>query len=259
MGKALAAWIMVAAVVAARPATRPREVVESAVKRVIVALQEANRGHAEADRAGRPYDLERQHTEIKRIAAGLFDFDEAARGTLSRHWSARTPEERTEFVRLFTQLLERSYLEKIDSYSGEEVVYLGDVIDGGHATVRSKVIDSGHRFGTLVDYRLYVKDGRWRVYDVRIDGVSFVSMYRSEFDDVIQSSSYQALVEMLRKRVDDVAARQRGIDLFPNAPLSRGGGCPPTPWPMSRGFTRDSRNAREMCQRDSYQVCVTSV
>jgi len=202
-------------VVVATPATRPREVVESAVKRAIVALQEANLGRADAERAGRLYDLERQHTEIKRIAAGLFDFDEATRGALSRHWSARTPEERAEFVRLFTQLLERTYIEKIDAYSGEQLVYLGDIIDGGHATVRSKVINRRRRFETSLDYRLYVKDGRWRVYDVRIDGVSFVATYRGEFDRVIQRSSYQALVEMLRKRVDDAADAERGESTSP--------------------------------------------
>lgn len=198
MGKALAAWLMVAGALAAP--TTPRAVVESAVTRVVTALQEANLDSPASEQSGRPY-VDRRRAEIKRIAADLFDFDEMARRTLSRNWAARTPEERAEFVRLFTGLLERTYVGKIESYSGENIVYVGEVVDGGYATVRSKVISTRRHSETPLDYRLYLKDSQWRVYDVLIDGVSFVSTYRSEFTRVIQVSSYQTLVDTLRQRV----------------------------------------------------------
>lgn len=215
MGKALAAWLMVAGVVAATPTT-PRTVVESAVTRVVSMLQEPNAKGGEPEPGGR-LNTERRRAEMRRIGADLFDFDEVARLALSRNWAARTPEERAEFVRLFTQLLERTYLAKIESYSGEKIVYLADSVDGIYATVRSKVISGARHTETPLDYRLYLKDGQWRVFDVRIDGVSFVSTYRSEFNRIIQSSSYEALVEMLRKRVDDAAA----------ADAARGGSASP--------------------------------
>jgi phospholipid transport system substrate-binding protein len=198
MGKALAAWLMVTGAVAA-PATGPRETVETAVVRVIAVLQQSEVStRAESDR----------RTEIKRIARGLFDFDEIARRALTRHWAGRTHEEQTEFVGLFTDLLERSYLNRIEAYAGERIIYTGEAIDGTYATVRSKVVTQ-RRSEVGLDYRMHLRDSRWQVYDVMIDGVSFVSTYRSQFDRVIQAESYGALVERLRKRNLDTAVVER--------------------------------------------------
>ena len=198
MGKAFAAWLMVAGVVAA-PATGPRETVETAVVRVVEVLQQPEAtGPAKSERAA----------EIKRIARELFDFDEIARRALSRHWAGRTPVQHTEFVGLFTDLLERSYMNRIEAYAGERIVYTGEAVDGTFATVRSKVITQ-RRTELGIDYRMHLRGSRWQVYDVLIDGVSFVSTYRSQFDRVIQAESYGALVERLRKRNLDTAGVDR--------------------------------------------------
>ncbi|TMA59039.1 MAG: ABC transporter substrate-binding protein [Deltaproteobacteria bacterium] len=198
MGKAFAAWLMVAGAVAA-PTTSPRETVESAVVHVIDVLQKT-------DTSGRvPSD---RRVEIKRIARELFDFDEVARRALSRHWAGRSREERTEFVGLFTDLLERSYLNRIEAYAGERILYTAEALDGTYATVRSKVL-AQRRSEILIDYKMHLRDSHWQVYDVLIDGVSFVSTYRSQFDRVIQAESYGALVERLRKRNLDTAVVDR--------------------------------------------------
>src|SRR3989442_7654599 len=105
MGRALAAWLLVGSALAAPPAT-PREVVESAVTRVVSELQDANLNARATEQAHRV--AVRRRAEITRVAADLFDFEEVARLTLPRYWAVRTPEERAEFVRLFTQLLQRS-------------------------------------------------------------------------------------------------------------------------------------------------------
>ncbi len=198
MGKAFAAWLMIAGAVAA-PTTGPRETVESAVVRVVGVLQKT-------DASGRvPND---RGVEIKRIARGLFDFDEVARRALSRHWAGRTHDEQTEFIGLFTDLLERSYMNRIEAYAGERILYTAEAVDGTYATVRSKVLTQ-RRSEILLDYKMHLRDSRWQVYDVLIDGVSFVSTYRSQFDRVIQAESYGALVERLRKRNLDTAVVDR--------------------------------------------------
>ena len=197
MGKALAAWLLVAGAMAATP-TNPKDVVQTAVTRVIAVLQQAEIDRSESDQGGR-LSGERHRTEIRRIASELFDFDDMARRTLSRHWLARSADEQAEFVGLFTALLERSYIGRIESYSGEKIVYLGETVDDGYAVVKSRVM-TRRRTETPVDYRLQLRDGRWRVYDVLIDGVSFVSTYRSEFNRIIQLSSYASLVDKMRKR-----------------------------------------------------------
>jgi phospholipid transport system substrate-binding protein len=204
MSKALAAWFLVAAAAAA-PAVAPRDVVQGAVARVIATLEDAKFSQpGEALTASGP-TADRVRSEIRRIATELFDFDEVARRALSRHWAGRTRAEQTEFIALFTDLLERSYVGKIESYSGEKIVYTGEVVDGTYATVRSRIV-TRRRTDTALDYRMHEIDGRWKVYDVLIDGVSFVSTYRSEFNRVIQSSSYDELVERLRKKRIDILA-----------------------------------------------------
>jgi phospholipid transport system substrate-binding protein len=198
MGKALAAWLMVASAMAATAAS-PREVVQAAVGRVITVLQE----DVDTGRLDRPR-MDARRAEIRRIAGEMFDFDEMARRTLTRHWNARTAEEQAEFVRLFTDLLERSYIARIEQWSGERITYPGETVDGHYATVRSKIVT--RRAEITVDYRLMMRDGRWRAYDVLLDGVSFVATFRSEFDRIIQRSSYAGLVDKLRKRAVDTTA-----------------------------------------------------
>src|SRR3989454_7619728 len=146
--------------------------------------------------------------EIKRIAGGLFVFDEIARRPLSRHWAGRTHDEQTEFIGLFTDLLERSYMNRIEAYAGERILYTAEAVDGTYATVRSKVLTQ-RRSEIPLDYRMHLRDSRWQAYEVLIDGVSFVSTYRSQFDRVIQAESYGALVERLRKRNLDTAVVDR--------------------------------------------------
>lgn len=191
MGKALAAWLMLAGALAA-PAQTPREAVQAAVARVIEVLHDSDRGIFDRD-------YPQRRAEIRRIANELFDFDEMARRALSRHWVQRSPAERAEFVGLFTDLLERSYIGKIEAYSGEKIFYVGEAIDGDYASVRSRVTTK-RREDTALDYRLHKRDGRWKVYDLLIDGVSFVSTYRSEFNRIIRLSSYSSLIEQMRKK-----------------------------------------------------------
>jgi len=205
MGKALAAWIMMAGAVAA-PAMGPRETVETAVIRVINLTQDIEPAAKPESAAPRPTTDKR--TEIRKIARDLFDFEEVTRRTLSRHWAARTQEERTEFVALFTELLERSYINRVEAYAGENITYIGEAIDANYATVRSKII-TDRRSELTLDYRMHLRDGRWRVYDLQVDGVSFVSTYRSQFDRIIQAESYTALLERMRKKSFEANVAER--------------------------------------------------
>ena len=202
MGKTLAAWIMVAGAVAA-PAMGPRETVESSVGRVITLLQDADA--VKTDSTRQPD----RRTEIRKLARELFDFEEVTRRTLSRHWAARSADERAEFVALFTELLERSYVNRVEAYAGENITYIGEAVDAGYATVRSKIL-TDRRSEIALDYRLHLRDGRWRVYDLQIDGVSFVSTYRSQFDRIIQAESYAALLERMRKKSVEATVAERG-------------------------------------------------
>jgi phospholipid transport system substrate-binding protein len=136
---------------------------------------------------------------VRNIAGEIFDVPETAKRALGPHWQARTPAEREEFVKLFADLLETGYISKIDRYEGEKISYVGESMDGDQATVRTKIAT---RQGSEVpvDYRMHQRDGRWLVYDVVIEGVSLVANYRTQFNKIIQSSSYQELVQKLKAR-----------------------------------------------------------
>lgn len=202
MGKALAAWLLVATAAAA-PAVGPRDVVQSAVARVIIALQ---RTDTETDASPtRRLGAEQRRGEIRRVATDLFDFDEISRRALSRYWTGRTAEEQAEFTRLFTDLLERAYIGRIEAYSGEKILYTSEVVDGPFATVRSRVL-TRRNTETPLEYRLHFKGGHWKVYDILIDNVSFVATYRSEFSRILQRESYATLLDRLRKQSVEGAA-----------------------------------------------------
>ena len=136
---------------------------------------------------------------LRRLAFEVFDFEELAKRCLARHWEARTPSERSESVQLLADLLERSYVGRLDAYGGERVVFLGDSIDGDLAVVKSRIVT---KQGTEipVDYRMLRRGDRWRVYDVTIEGVSLVASYRSQFDRILRTSSFQALVNQVKEK-----------------------------------------------------------
>jgi len=139
---------------------------------------------------------------VRKIATEIFDFTEITRRCLGTHWQARTPDERDEFTRLFTDLLERAYVGKLESYSGERIVYLGDAVADDTASVRTRLVT---KQGTEipVEYRMHRRDGRWLIYDVAIEGVSLVANYRAQFNKTIQTASYAGLVERLRAKQDE--------------------------------------------------------
>ena len=140
-----------------------------------------------------------RHAAVARIAEETFDLREMTRRTLGPHWQGLTEAERAEFVTLFGDLLDRAYFTRIAAYNGEKITVLGDSIDGDLATVRTRIVTQQ---GTEVpvDYRMLRRGDRWVVYDVSIEGVSLVANYRAQFNRIIQTSSYQALVDKLKAK-----------------------------------------------------------
>ena len=148
--------------------------------------------------------------KIWTVVSQIFDFREISQRCLGRHWQARTPAERDQFAALFGDLLENAYISKIEAYSGEKIQYPGDTIEGDLALVKTRIIT---KQGTEipVDYRMFLKDGRWAVYDVSIEGISLIGNYRTQFNAVIQRSGYPDLVAKLTaKRDERPGAREAG-------------------------------------------------
>jgi phospholipid transport system substrate-binding protein len=145
---------------------------------------------------------------VRQVANEIFDFSETARRSLARHWAARTPAEREEFVQLFTDLLERSYISKIELYGGEKIRFVGESVEPDGAVVRTRLVT---KQGTEIpiDYRMLSRGDKWLVYDVLIEGVSLISNYRTQFNKIITTSSYQELVKKMKVKQDEFIQEEK--------------------------------------------------
>jgi len=191
------------AVTAVGPAAAgvPTDQLRGAVDRVLKTLDDPSlKGEAK---------VAERRVAVRKIANEIFDFGEIAKRSMARHWQPLSEAQRTEFVGLFADLLERSYISKIETYGGEKIQYTAERIDGDYATVSTKIITKN---GTEVpvDYRMIKRADRWLVYDVSIEGVSLVSNYRTQFNKIIQTSSYNELVSKLKNKQDELMAEDKG-------------------------------------------------
>ncbi len=178
-------------------AAAPTEVARQVIDKALDILNDpANAG---------PSKKNYRHQMVKQIVDRHFDYREMAKRSLGSAWNNLNNAQRDEFVRLFAELLEASYADKIDRYAKRvRVDYTGESLDGEYAEVRTVVVRPNDRIP--LNYRLLNQSGTWMVYDVVIEGVSLVSNYRSQFSRIISESSYAELVKRLRTRVNE----QRG-------------------------------------------------
>ena len=189
LGLLLGPWL-----VSPARAGAPLEQLRAQIDRVLKILDDA-----EMKKDGRGKD---RRAAVRKIADDIFDFQETAKRSLGRHWTTRSAPERDEFVKLFSDLLERSYISKIELYGGEKIQYVADKIEGETAFVQSKLLTKGG--GEVpIEYRMLKKGERWLVYDVVIEGVSLVANYRTQFNKIIQTSSYAELVKKMKVKQDE--------------------------------------------------------
>jgi phospholipid transport system substrate-binding protein len=178
----------------------PTDQMKVQIDRVIKTLEDP-----ELKKEGRAKD---RRTAVRKIANDIFDFSETARRSLGRHWQGRTQAERDEFVQLFSDLLERSYITKIETYGGEKIQYLGDTIEGDQAKVQTKLVTKGSGGEIPIEYRMHKVGDRWLVYDVVIEGVSLVANYRTQFNKIIQTSSFQELMNKMKNKQHELMTGQ---------------------------------------------------
>lgn len=158
----------------------------------------------------KPERTDERVTRLRQIADLRFDYGEMAKRSLGGQWDKLEVRERHEFVGLFTEFLTATYVEKMHAYSGEEVTFLNERLEGDYAEVKSIMV--GRKTELPMDYRLMMKDGDWKAYDVQIDGISLVQNYRGQFAAILRSSSYEHLVQMLREKVAQYNVKTKSSD-----------------------------------------------
>jgi len=178
----------------------PTEQIKTTVEKALVVLKDPQ--------LKTPAKMSERRDQLRQILFARFDFTEMARRALGANWRRRTPQEQEEFVRLFTEVLERAYAGIIESYSDEKIFYTNERIDGSFADVGSKIVTSkGEEYS--INYKAHLVSNEWKVYDVVAENISLVNNYRSQFTRVIAHESYDELVRRLKNKADFDAPKKQ--------------------------------------------------
>jgi len=175
-------------------ANDPLEQVRATVQGIIGVMQ--NKDLQQADKK------DQRQAAIMKYVNQRFDFEEMSKLTLASKWRERTPEEKKNFQELFADLLKNSYLGRIEAYSGEKVQYEREIFDSDQRTraiVYTKVIKNNQEIP--INYMMLNKQGEWYVYDVKIEGVSLVRNYRTEFARIISEEKYAGLIKRMKEKI----------------------------------------------------------
>jgi len=172
-------------------AGEPTEQIRAAINQGVQILSSARLD----DRRQRAETIDR----LREVVYPLFDFEEMAKRSLGSHWRQLNPQQQKEFVTVFTDLLEKTYADKIDLYDGQKVVYSGETVEKDYAQVDTKIISKkGETYSA--NYKLRRVDGKWKIYDVVAENISLVNNYRSQFHRVIVNSSFEELMKKLKEK-----------------------------------------------------------
>jgi phospholipid transport system substrate-binding protein len=188
---------MLAAIPVAMAATEPLALVQQTADKMLTAIK-AERSVIEKDK-GRLYAL------VEEIVLPNFDFNRMAKMVLGKYWARASDDQRRRFVEEFRFLLVRTYATAMLEYTDQKIIYLpyrpqSDVTE---ALVQTEVEQDGG-FPVPIDYKLFMDDDHWRVYEVAIDGVGLVINYRSSFATEIRGKEgLDGLIKKLSTRNDE--------------------------------------------------------
>jgi phospholipid transport system substrate-binding protein len=171
-------------------ATTPLEQVKAAVDEVIEVLR-----HSELQGEAR-------RKVLSELIRSRFDFVIMSQRTLGRHWKKASAQEQAEFVRLFSDLLEASYIGRLDAYTDETVSYSSEKIEGNRAVVGTFV--HSNNTDIPIDYRMVKKGSDWFVYDVVVEDISLIKNYRSSYGEIVRKEGYAGLFERMRKKITEL-------------------------------------------------------
>ncbi len=193
MLKHLSVFFMLVATLLANTAIAeptPTENVRSSVEAVIALLKDDQ------------LDRETRRDRMREVIEKRFDFRAMSQRTLATNWKKASDAEKQKFTELFGELIQNSYVSKIESYTNETVEYPGEKQKGRKAVVDTLIITSSAEIP--VNYKVYLKDGSWQVYDVIIEGVSLISNYRSSYREIVKKDGFDGLLAKMEEKIREL-------------------------------------------------------
>jgi phospholipid transport system substrate-binding protein len=146
---------------------------------------------------GEEKKVERRAKIMEQVTSG-FDFREMSQRVIGKEWRELTPEKQDHFQKLFTKLLENAYIGKFESYSGQEIQFLGERLKDERAVVSTQIENNGQLIP--IDYVMVKKEAKWMVYDINIEGVSLVRNYMEQFKSILRRDKFDGLVKLLEEK-----------------------------------------------------------
>lgn len=173
-------------------ASSPTDDVRTSVDAILVILQNGE------------LDVQQKRADISKIINKRFDFRAMSQRTLATNWKKTSDEEKKQFTALFSQLIESSYVGKIEAYTNEKVEYPGEKVKGKKAVVETLILTSSADIP--VNYKLYQKGDQWLVYDVIIEGISLISNYRSSYQEIMKDEGFDGLLNKMQAKIDELSS-----------------------------------------------------
>jgi phospholipid transport system substrate-binding protein len=173
-------------------AVEPMQQIKETVDRILAVLKDKQLAAPEMHASRR--------AKVEELVDGAFDFQEMAKKTLSDTWETMSAAQQKEFVDLLARMVKQRYIGKIDSYAGQEVVFKKQRQKGTLALVYSDLLDNDTEIP--INYKMVRHDDRWVVYDLRIENVSLVANYRSDFGRIVKNDGVDGLMKKMRETID---------------------------------------------------------
>jgi phospholipid transport system substrate-binding protein len=170
----------------------PTDQVRATADRVLEILKDPQFASAAAKQAQRDRLREGIHPR--------FDFEDMSRRALGQTWRRISKTEQDDFVQLFKQLLEDSYLNNIQGFKGEKILYTNEVEESDYARVDTKLLTKEGE-PIAINYNLHKVGADWKVYDVVIGNISIVNNYRAQFTRLLGKDSFPEVLSLLREKV----------------------------------------------------------
>jgi phospholipid transport system substrate-binding protein len=143
--------------------------------------------------------------KIREVISARFDFRAMSQRTLATNWKKASKEQKQEFVQLFSKLIENTYIGRIEAYTDEKVDYPGEKVKGKKAVVETLILTASADIP--VNYKVYLKNDEWRVYDVIIEGISLISNYRSSYQEIVNKEGFDGLITRMKDKIKELESQ----------------------------------------------------
>jgi phospholipid transport system substrate-binding protein len=187
----LSVGIMLAAANGASADMSPTDSIRGSVDSILTLLQ-----NKDLDQATR-------RKEMRKVINARFDFRAMSQRTLATNWKKASSEQKQEFVQLFAQLIENTYIGRVEAYTNEKVDYPGEKVKGKKAVVETLILTPS--VDIPINYKVYQKkNGEWWVYDVIIEGISLISNYRSSYQEIVKKEGFDGLIAKMKAKIKEL-------------------------------------------------------